>query len=249
MDLVACLIETGLTRHEAQIYLLLCAEGVMSGYEAAKQSGISRSNAYIALTGLSGKGAAMILEGDVRRYAAVSPTDYCQNKDRHFAAVLATIREQMPARREAAEPFLTIKGEQAILDQMRSLLHQVEHRVYLALAEKERQEVLPELERLCALGRKVVLITPPPFSLTGATVHHAPKQPGQIRLIADSSLVLTGEIGSRQESSCLYSRHPALVDLFKESMANEIRLIGMNPARNDGRPQAEDIAERKTQHA
>jgi sugar-specific transcriptional regulator TrmB len=41
MTLLENLIETGLTRHEAQIYLLLNSEGVMSGYEAAKQSGIS----------------------------------------------------------------------------------------------------------------------------------------------------------------------------------------------------------------
>jgi hypothetical protein len=43
----------------------------------------------------------------------------------------------------------------------------------------------------------------------------------------DSSIVLTGEISdnSPEDSSCLFSRHQALVSLFKESMMNEISLI------------------------
>jgi len=46
-------------------------------------------------------------------------------------------------------------------------------------------------------------------------------------LIVDSATVLTGEISdnSPSGSSCLFSRHQALVSLFKESMMNEISLI------------------------
>ena len=49
MDNVERLMEFGLTRHEASLYILLTLEGSLNGYEAAKQSGISRSNAYNAL--------------------------------------------------------------------------------------------------------------------------------------------------------------------------------------------------------
>ena len=58
MDNVERLMEFGLTRHEASLYILLTLEGSLNGYEAAKQSGISRSNAYNALAGLVDKGAA-----------------------------------------------------------------------------------------------------------------------------------------------------------------------------------------------
>ena len=56
MDNVERLMEFGLTRHEASLYILLTLEGSLNGYEAAKQSGISRSNAYNALAGLVDKG-------------------------------------------------------------------------------------------------------------------------------------------------------------------------------------------------
>ena len=52
MDNVERLMEFELTRHEASLYILLTLEGSLNGYEAAKQSGISRSNAYNALAGL-----------------------------------------------------------------------------------------------------------------------------------------------------------------------------------------------------
>ena len=40
------LMEFGLTRQEASIYQCLLTEGKVTGYEVAKQTGISRSNAY-----------------------------------------------------------------------------------------------------------------------------------------------------------------------------------------------------------
>ena len=39
MDNVERLMEFGLTRHEASLYILLTLEGSLNGYEAAKQSG------------------------------------------------------------------------------------------------------------------------------------------------------------------------------------------------------------------
>ena len=80
---------------------------------------------------------------------------------------------------------------------------------------------------ICDKGLKVVLITSPPFSLPGVIVHYHEKAPGQIRLIADSSYVLTGEISNSTESSCLYSRNKNLIQLIKDSLTNEIKIIEM----------------------
>ena len=55
MDNVELLMSFGLTRQEARVYILLLGEGALSGYEAAKRLGISRSNAYAALAGLCGR--------------------------------------------------------------------------------------------------------------------------------------------------------------------------------------------------
>ena len=81
MEIVERLMHFNLTRQEATLYLLLVKAGRLTGYEAAKQTGISRSNTYTALAGLVEKGAAYIMEeGKVTRYTPVAPEEFCNNK-------------------------------------------------------------------------------------------------------------------------------------------------------------------------
>ncbi|MEA4890175.1 MAG: helix-turn-helix domain-containing protein [Clostridiaceae bacterium] len=233
MELQDCLIETGLTRHEARLYLLLLREGIMSGYEAAKQSGISRSNTYLALAGLMEKGGAICVDGTVKRYAAVPVDEFCINKQRRLEQVLQTIQTLVPEEKKITEPFLTIRGKSHIIDKMRNLITGAKFRVYLALAPAEAEIVRGELMDLHKNGKKVVLITAPPLTIPGIIIYYTKKEPGQIRLIVDSNMVFTGEIREQGESACLFSCHQALVTLFKEAMINEIRLIGAPAPLND----------------
>lgn len=53
------LMEFGLTRQEAGIYGCLISEGKTTGYEVAKQLGISRSNAYNSLASMTEKGCGL----------------------------------------------------------------------------------------------------------------------------------------------------------------------------------------------
>ena len=55
MEITECLMHFNLTRQEATLYLLLLKAGRLTGYEAAKQTGISRSN-NIAFQHLHGFG-------------------------------------------------------------------------------------------------------------------------------------------------------------------------------------------------
>ena len=71
MDVVEGLMRFGLTRQESMLYIHLLSGGAMTGYEAAKATGISRSNAYTALAALTDKGAACAADGTPTRYMAV----------------------------------------------------------------------------------------------------------------------------------------------------------------------------------
>ena len=100
MDNVERLMEFGLTRHEASLYILLTLEGSLNGYEAAKQSGISRSNAYNALAGLVDKGAAYIQEEDTVRYTPVAIEEFCSNKIRHLEQKKTELIAELPVREQ-----------------------------------------------------------------------------------------------------------------------------------------------------
>ena len=65
---VEYLLHFGLTRQEALIYVELLVKGKQTGYEIAKETGISRSNVYSVLAALAEKGAAYVIEESAKRY-------------------------------------------------------------------------------------------------------------------------------------------------------------------------------------
>ena len=225
MDAIELLTHFNLTKQEATIYLTLVASGELTGYEAAKLTCTSRSNAYTALAGLVDKGAARVIEGTSTKYTPVTVKEFCTNRIRRMQGYRDELLHQVSAQKGEPDGYITIKGSDHIIDKMKTMLDDARRRVYLSLSEDILRKVLPEIEGAVRRGLKVVLITNPPFELPGARVYHTAKNQPAIRLIADSGFVLTGDIAQGAGSTCLYSRKKNLVDLFKESMKNEIELI------------------------
>ncbi|MDD3305506.1 MAG: helix-turn-helix domain-containing protein [Acetobacterium sp.] len=227
MDIVERLTQFGLTRHEAAIYLTLLAEGDLNGYEVAKTTGISRSNAYTSLASLVEKGGAYVIEEATIRYTPVAIAEFCENKIRKLQQAKQDLIATIPSKRDAVEGYITIKGENNILNKLRNMILEARERVYISVPGQILETVLPDIEAAINRDIKMVIITNGSFALAGATVYIAAQPLQQIRLIADSTNVLTGDVNNGEHSTCLYSRKRNLVDLFKDSMKNEIKLIEM----------------------
>ncbi len=232
MDLIECLMKVGLTKHESLLYLTLCKEGVLSGYEAAKLSGIPRSNVYLALNSLIEKGGAYRVETDeLTKYTSVPPVELAGNLRHQLAENLKYLIANAPLPETPVAPFITIVGREHILNKMRNIINGAERRIYFSGSFAELELISQELIAAVARGLKVVLITNPSFVESGMIIHHTVKEAGQVRLIADSSDVLTGEFEGAAGGTCLYSQNKNLVQLIKESLKNEIKLIELNSFR------------------
>ncbi|HHY64555.1 MAG TPA: TrmB family transcriptional regulator [Clostridiaceae bacterium] len=228
MDVIESLMKLQLTRQEATIYSILINEGPMTGYEVSKISGISRSNTYSALAGLVEKGAAYITEGTSTRYIPVDPAELCDNRIQEISKIKSFLSDNLKARSDDPEGYITIRGEKHILDKMRNIIRNAKERAYISVSHKILKELNDELAGAVRRKLKLVIITNPPFDFPGAIIYHTEKKQEHIRLIADSSVVLTGDIEDSVHSTCLYSRKKNLVDLFKEAMKNEITLIELS---------------------
>ncbi len=227
MDIVELLTQFNLTRQEASIYLTLLSEGDLNGYEVAKITGISRSNTYTSLAALVEKGGAFVIEGSTIRYTPVPIEEFCGNKVRKLQETKQDLIKSIPQKRDEVEGYITIKGKSHILNKMRNMISEAKERVYLSVSEQILECILSEIKNSIDRGIKMVLITNIPFCLEGATVYFAEKSQQQIRLIADSTNVLTGDIDDGEYSTCLYSKKKNLIDLLKDSLKNEIKLIEM----------------------
>lgn len=227
MDILECLMKAGFTRHEAMLYLTLGKEGALTGYEASKLSGIPRSNAYLALAGLVDKGGALRIDGDTSRYSAVPASELTFNLRKRQEEAFDFIEKNAPEREEAAEPYYTVTGSENIINKMCHMITNAKERIYISTSPSELAYVYRELSQACARGLKVVIITSEELSLKGATIYMNEKQPGQIRLISDTTHVLTGELKASGDSTALYSRNRNLIDVIRDSLKNEITLIDL----------------------
>ena len=76
----------------------------------AKQTGISRSNVYSALAGLTDKGAAYLAQGTSSKYVAVPIEEFCDNKIRGLNQEKEYLINNIPAMKEQEIGYITIEG-------------------------------------------------------------------------------------------------------------------------------------------
>lgn len=218
-------IDFGLTRQEATVYLSLYKNGTMTGYEVSKDTGISRSNAYKALSALVDKGAAYKKEGKTQKYASLGVDEVCGNKIRYLETIRSYLEKNMPLEREEQEGYLTIVGDRHILDKMTNMLKNAHKRVYISMSAEILSQMMEELKALIAAKKKVVILTDKNVPLDTATIYITKRREDQVGIITDSEYVLTGQYGQGADSTCLYSDQKNFVQVFKDSMANEIKLL------------------------
>lgn len=223
-NLIERLSAYGLTRQEASIYLAMLQAGEMSGYEVAKETGISRSNVYGSLAGLLDKGAVYQIEGTSVKYVPVAPEQFCENTLRKLKADKEYLLQHLPKKLPESEGYITIQGYRHILDKMIEMMERCEKRIYIAADESILRHLAPSLEKAYAKGIRIVVLTPDEYEPVNTEIYHTHGTKEQIRFITDSSHVLTGEISGEKSDTCLYSGQQNLVTLIKEALSSQIAL-------------------------
>lgn len=223
----------GLTRQEASIYLCLATNKELSGYEASKITGISRSNVYNALASLVEEGAAYLLEGSTNKYIAVDVEEFCNNKIRHLQKIKDELVRDMPKNNADCEGYITISSHKHIMDKIHYMLASVQYRVYVSMPVEFLEKCRADMEYLIERGKKVVLIVNEEVVFPGAIIYVTDKKEPQIRLIVDSEYVLTGDMSGSPADTCLYCGQKNFVNVFKESLKNEIKLIELTKGKSN----------------
>ena len=225
------LVQFGLTRQEANIYLCLYQNGELTGYEVAKMTGISRSNVYSGLSDLTDKGAAFLVQGSANRYVAASIEEFCDHKVRDLQNAGTYLCEHIPEVRKSSTGYITIEGYSNIRSKMRFMLEHTEMRVYIAAKAEYVNALEEELLALTKRQIKIVLITDGELNSTELKEHailYRESRGNVVHLITDSEYALTGEINKSKSDTCLYTAQANFIEVFKEMLRNEMKLIEIN---------------------
>lgn len=217
----------GLTGQEATIYWTLLKNGSMTGYEVAKETGISRSNVYSSLSALTEKGVAYLCEGEAIKYLPVSIKAFTENSIKALTQKAEELEKNAPKPLEKTEGYITIKGSRHIKDKILEMLRNCDLRLYVMAEWCLLEEYKADLNRLISEKKKVVILSDS-CDIEGVTFYVTKPENGQIRLITDSSYVLTGSITGKEEDTCLYSGQETLVSVMKEAIKNKITLIELD---------------------
>lgn len=216
----------GLTGQEAVIYETLLKNGALTGYEVAKETGISRSNVYSSLAGLVDKGAAYVSDGETSKYVPVEIKAFTDNSLRNLTQKAGELIKNAPSPKKPTAGYITISGTRHIKDKIHEMLRSCELRMYIMAESFIIKEFDKEIEDLIKKGLKVVILTDS-CNISGAVHYNTSPEEGQIRFITDSDYVLTGSLFGREEDTCLYSNEPNLVAVMKEALKNKISLVKM----------------------
>ncbi len=223
------LVLFGLTRQEAAVYLCLYQQGELNGYEAAKYTGISRSNVYSALSALTDKGAAYLIEGDSSRYMAVAIDEFCENKIRSLNREKEYLIKNIPSMKEVEIGYITITGNGNIWDKIISMINEAEKRIYFSASCRIIEKLQAEFLKVLGKKIKLVLITDGTVTnqeLRKNSIYYMGSDRGNnIRMIVDSEYALTGEITGSKDDTCIYTGQKNFISVFKENLRNEIVLI------------------------
>ena len=218
----------GLTRQEAAIYTTLLSHGDMTGYEVSKETGISRSNVYAALSNLVDKGASYLLQGDSTKYRPVDVQTFTRNVLTALQEKAAFIQTHAPEKLAQTDGYITIIGTRNIQNKLLDMIKETRIRLYISASARIVDAYEEELGELINQGKKIVIMTDSNYNLDGAIVYHTDPEPGQLRVIIDSSYVLTGELTGSDDDSCLYSGQKNLVTVMKEALKNKIVLLSQD---------------------
>lgn len=216
----------GLTGQEASIYEALLKNGAMSGYEVAKETGISRSNVYSSLASLVEKGASYVSNGETPKYVPAEIKTFTQNTLRDLAKKADELIMRAPKEKKHTAGYITITGTRHIKDKIYEMLDSCELRLYIMAESELIEEFDKEIKGLIEKGLKVVILTDK-YRTIGAILYDTVPEEGQIRFITDSNNVLTGTLRGNEDDTCLFSDEPNLVAVMKEALKNKISLVKM----------------------
>jgi HTH-type transcriptional regulator, sugar sensing transcriptional regulator len=238
-DILEQLQELGFSQYEGQAYLSLLQAGKpLSGYEAAKASGVPRPNIYPILQKLEDRGAVLRLDSpEGVRYAPLASGELIRRLREHFHASIEAAEESLAAlsRRVEPEHVWNARGYSALLEHARSFIEEAEGQLLLAVWPQEAQALADDMRRASERGVEVTTLCmagcPQDCGSCRGQIHRYPllaDQPSRwLVLVPDGKEVLAGEIQAAGEALSVRTRQKLLVDLAAGYIRHSIALAAL----------------------
>lgn len=234
VDKIKLLNQIGLTEGESKVYLALLQHGEISGYEAAKLSGVPRSKIYNLLEALISKGYIMYSEIDGNyRYAAIEMEEVAERVERETKETLCTLKSELKDYRKETDmdAIWHIREYGNVIAKCRSLIKHTKKELLLQIWDEELEFVAEDirtLEEMDVPTGVVVFSNKENIPISNYRKHGmlSEKQAEMggrwITLVSDRKEAVFGQIVSSEVAEVIWTKSKPMITMASEYVRHDM---------------------------
>jgi hypothetical protein len=235
MNLIPALLRLGFSEYEARTYVALVRRNPLNGYELAREAGIPRANIYSVLERLEERRAVLRSEGTTAiRYAPVPAPELLDRLGSEYAGLAQAAKHDLEGL-GAAPDFAEVwnaKGYAALLDQARAAIRAAQRTLLIAVAPAEASALAEDMRLIEARGVAITTLCVAACaaecgSCLGQIYRYnalPDRHPRWLIVLADESVLVAGEVTSKNDASVLRTTHKLVVELASAYIRHSIAL-------------------------
>ncbi len=226
----------GLNDSEAKVYLTLLQNGSISGYEASKLSGISRSKVYLILESLIKKGYIMYTQLEKNnKYSALPIKEIVSKVESETKEVLDLLTDQLEnyPQRTNMDDLWHIQSNTNTFEKCKEIMNRTKDELLLQIWSDDLDNLIEELQLLEQKGIKMGIVI---FNLNKNQqvplkkyYQHGMSQAKKldmsgrwITLVSDNKEVVFGQIINDNIAEVIWSESKPMVLLASEYVRHDI---------------------------
>ncbi len=174
---VNALIDMGLNRMEAEVYLTLILHSSSTGYRIAKIIGKAAPNIYNTLDTLIKKGAVVIDEfAKPKKFSAVPPEEFAGAMEKNFKNKSEQMTKELSTlgKKNYDDQILRLTSTDQLYERFERMLENAEKTVIVDAFPGPLKKIKPVLEKTAKKGVHILLTAYEPVEISGVVVSIKP---------------------------------------------------------------------------
>lgn len=222
----------GFTKYEAKAYIALLENGDLNGYELSKKAAIPKPNAYSILKSMVNKGLVYKIEEKSVRYRPRDFDEIAKKVKREMEDNLEYIKKNLPPKKSENEKFITIEGENNIVDKVKIMINNANEKVIMDLWNQDANKFMEVLKEAHNRGVKIMLIIIDgknlDFNFEYIYNHQCNEKfddsiERDINIVCDGIEAVSGQLGNKYCNG-VYSKNKSFINVITEALSHDILL-------------------------
>ncbi len=230
-ETIATLEKLGFTQYEAKVYLSLLSEHPASAYTISQKSSVPHSRVYDITRRLIKSGFVVLANVNPDRYSPLAPKDFIQKLTRDHVSMIGDLETSLKDVNFSSDfdPVWNIFQLDKALNKAKEIIKEAESKIYVGIWDNELILLKSELIAAKERGVNITFLIYGEEKLDcGTCFYHDVEnlsnilsQARSIDIIADSSVCISGSVGTDFSCEIVWTKNKGLVKSIEEYIIHD----------------------------